>query len=216
MDSILASPWVSSIFFKMALTLVLGFVFGYERQKSRKPIGFGTFIFVSVGACSLAIIAQRLTGQNTVPLLAAIVTGIGFLGAGALIKTGEKIHGFTSAALIWLFAIFGLSIGGGEIVLGLTIYVIIWIVSLVDNILQNKGMGAYKKQLRVTVQLDDRDTPSYVSTLRELDCRLVSIVSDRESQTKTYVYDISLSGENIIELTDTIGSIPTVIRIELE
>jgi len=216
MEPYITSPWFFSIFFKMALTLVLGFIFGYERQKSRKPIGFGTFIFVSVGACSLAIIAHRLTGQNTVPLLAAIVTGIGFLGAGALIKTGEKIHGFTSAALIWLFAIFGLSIGVGEVLLGLTIYVIIWMVSLVDNILQNKGMGAYKKRLRITATFDDRDIPSYVNNLRELDCRLVSIVSDRGSQTRIYVYDISLSGEAIIELTETIGAIPAVIRIELE
>lgn len=201
---------------RLGLTMVLAFLFGYERQRSRKPIGFGTFIFVSVGACSLALIARALPGQNTVPLLAAIVTGIGFLGAGALIRTGEKIHGFTSAALIWLFAIFGLAIGVGEVTLGIAIYLIIWLVSLVDQLLQNRSIGAYKKQLSVTVTTPLPANTLHGELLNGFDCRLSGIRSEREPARHTFVYDIAVSGENVTDLVSKLLGCPEVVRVDLE
>ena|SRR5659263_171028 len=96
------------ILLRLTLTFALSLIFGYERQRSHKPIGFGTFIFVSVGSCGLAITATILS-ENPLPLLGSVVTGIGFLGAGALIKTNEKTFGFTTAASVWLFAIFGIT-----------------------------------------------------------------------------------------------------------
>ncbi len=201
---------------RLGLTMIPAFLFGYERQRSRKPIGFGTFIFVSVGACSLALIAKALPGQNTVPLLAAIVTGIGFLGAGALIKTGEKIHGFTSAALIWLFAIFGLAIGVGEIILGMTIYLIIWLVSLVDQLLQNRSIGAYKKQLSVTVTTPLPTNASHNELLARYDCRLVGIRSEREPTRHTFVYDIAVSAEDATGLVGSLLESVDVVRVDLE
>ncbi len=201
---------------RMGLTMVLAFLFGFERQRSRKPIGFGTFIFVSVGACSLALIARALPGQNTVPLLAAIVTGIGFLGAGALIKSGEKIHGFTSAALIWLFAIFGLAIGIGELALGVAIYLVIWVVSLVDQLLQNRSIGAYKKQLSVTITTPSPKDATHSKWLTEYDCRLVAIRSEREPSRHTFVYDIAVSAEDTSHIVSHLLDCPDVICVELE
>jgi putative Mg2+ transporter-C (MgtC) family protein len=113
---------ISVILLRLFFTFALSCVFGVERQKSHKPIGFGAFIFVSVGACALAITATIIEPENPLPLLGAIVTGIGFLGAGALIKTSDKTFGFTTAASIWLFAIFGIINGVGEYFLGFSIY----------------------------------------------------------------------------------------------
>ena len=85
------------IFLRLSITFFLSLVFGLERQYSHKPIGFGTFTFVAAGSSSLAIVAVALGFEHSIPLLSAIVTGIGFLGAGALIKTSDKIFGLTSA-----------------------------------------------------------------------------------------------------------------------
>jgi len=207
---------LTGILLKEGLTLALGFLFGYVRQKLRKPIGFGTFIFVSVGACSLSIIALRLPVANTVPLLAAIVTGIGFLGAGALIKSGEKIHGFTSAALIWLFAIFGLTIGVGEVWVGITIYVIVWVVSLVDDLFQRRGLGAYTKQLRVVAESPLPDESIHSGPLEGHECRLTAVSSDRTASLHTFTYDIVLSGEASIQLVAQLLSQNGVQHVDVE
>ena len=132
-----------------AITFVLSFLFGIERQYSHKPIGFGTYTFVATGACSLAIIAVSLGLEHSIPLLSAIVTGIGFLGAGALIKTNDKIFGLTSAASIWAFAIFGLTIGIGEYTIGIILYLLIWLVVISDRLLEKYGIGSYQKKISI-------------------------------------------------------------------
>ena len=138
------------IILRLIITFIMAAIFGLERQRSHKPIGFGTFIFVSVGSCALAMIAMTVDSTNPLTLLGAIVTGIGFLGAGALIRTTDKIFGFTTAASIWLFAILGLIIGLGQYRIGLNLYVIIWMVVLCDNILAKKGIGSYQQKIVVS------------------------------------------------------------------
>ena len=122
-----------------------------------KPIGFGTYIFVATGACGLSLVSILIPTENPLPLLGAIVTGIGFLGAGALIKTADRVVGFTSAASIWIFAIFGLIAGLGHYLLSLVIYGVVWAVMAIEKYLEIKSIGAYQKKLTLT-------TTSLVST----------------------------------------------------
>ena len=134
---------------RFILTFALSLTFGIARQRAHKPIGFGAFTFVAVGACALSVTAIILEPENPLPLLGAIMTGVGFLGAGALIKTSDKIFGFTSAASIWLFAVFGLVIGAGQYVLGLIIYCTVWAVILVDRRLEERGIGSYQRRITI-------------------------------------------------------------------
>ena len=134
---------------RFIVTFVLSFLFGIERQYSHKPIGFGTYTFVAIGSTSLAVIASSLGLEHSIPLLSAIVTGIGFLGAGALIKTNDKIFGLTSAASIWAFAIFGLTICIGEYVIGIMLYVLVWVVAISDRLLERYGIGSYQKKVTI-------------------------------------------------------------------
>ncbi len=137
------------IIFKLLLTFVFSFIFGIERQKSHKQVGFGTFIFVSIGSCALSIIALNFSVDSPLPLLGAIITGIGFLGAGALIRNRDKIFGFTTAAAIWVFAIFGVSIGVGEYFVGIILYSFIWIAVFFDKHMEKKGTGSYRTRLTI-------------------------------------------------------------------
>ncbi len=135
---------------RIGIVSFLSLLFGLIRQRLHKPIGFGTFILVAVGASVLAIIAQHLNADDPLGLVGATVTGIGFIGAGALIRNADKTSGFTSASTIWLFAIFGVAIGLGEMVLGLIAYGISIIVIIIDMYLVSKGIGAYQKKLTIT------------------------------------------------------------------
>jgi putative Mg2+ transporter-C (MgtC) family protein len=132
---------------RIIITALLAFFFGYARQKHHKPIGFGAFIFVSTGACGLAITGIMLSPENPLPILSAIVTGIGFLGAGALIKTNDKISGFTNASSVWIFAVFGLFIGVGEYIIAGIVYIMIWLVFFFDKYLEKRGIGSFQKKI---------------------------------------------------------------------
>src|SRR5437879_7978518 len=90
--------------FRLLLGFSLAFGIGLERQIRRKPVGFGTFIFVSTGAAALAILAIDLESDNPLTLLGGVITGIGFLGAGALIRANDRVLGFTTTGLGWAIA----------------------------------------------------------------------------------------------------------------
>jgi len=141
---------IEEMILRFSLVFLFSLVYGLQRQKSHKPIGFGTFTLVSIGACGLAIIAVEMGTNLTISLLGAIVTGIGFLGAGALIKGSDRVFGFTTATSIWLFAIFGLIIGLGYYTEGFIVYASVWLVVGVDKYLENRGIGTYKKKVIIT------------------------------------------------------------------
>ncbi len=140
------------IVLRFVIVFALSFIYGYQRQKNHKPVGFGTFILVALGACGLAITASEMNLDHSIALLSAIVTGIGFLGAGALVRGSDKIFGFTTAASIWIFAIFGMIIGLGNYKEGFIIYAAIWITILFDGYLENHAIGSYRK--RLTIECD--------------------------------------------------------------
>lgn len=144
---------VSTIIFRVLLTIVLAALFGLERQFKKKPVGFGTFILVATGSCIITLTAIQLSdGGNPLFVIGGIITGIGFLGAGALIRREEKkVFGFTTAAAIWGFAALGITIGAGLIFLGLIFYVAVVLIVIIDSYLENHGFGPYHKTLHLTL-----------------------------------------------------------------
>ncbi len=148
---------ILTILLRFVMVFIFSLIFGLERQRAHKPIGFGTFTFVSVGSCALGILASILAPETPIILVGSIVTGIGFLGAGALIKTSDKVFGFTSAASIWIFAILGAVIGVGEYLIGVFTYLLIWVVIFIDRRLKFKGVGSYQKKLIIVANKNVKD-----------------------------------------------------------
>lgn len=136
---------------RLLFVFALSFSVGLERQLHRKPVGFGTFIFVSMGAATLTILAVALEADNPLPLLGGVITGIGFLGAGALIRSNDRVFGFTTAALVWAMAALGVAAGAGLYLLVLVNYAVVWAVVLTDRFLESKGFGAHAKLVHVTI-----------------------------------------------------------------
>lgn len=102
--------------FRITASILLGGAIGLERERQDKPAGFRTIILICVGACVLTILSQ--TGGNGVGdptrIAAQIVTGIGFLGAGAIIHDRGSVVGMTTAASIWAVAAIGMAAGFGQ------------------------------------------------------------------------------------------------------
>lgn len=187
------------ILIRFALIFILSFVFGLQRQKSHKPIGFGTFIFVSVGSCALALTAENLVLPSSIAILSAIITSIGFLGAGALIKTTDKIFGFTTAASIWIFSILGLAIGIGEYLIGFIVYALIWIVVLIDNYLEHRGIGSYQKKIIISTKeiIDEKSIRELLHSTKQ---KLISMELNKEKETMIFTYLIECTGADLKEI----------------
>lgn len=100
---------------QLLLAVAAGFIVGLEREISHKPAGIKTIIFVTLCATLVMQIGVKLTAAvgsgDPSRLAAAAITGIGFLGAGVILRTGAHVEGITTAATIWLMTAVGLSIG---------------------------------------------------------------------------------------------------------
>jgi len=101
---------------RIILAIVFGGAIGLERQISGKAAGLRTNILICFGAAVFTIVSRRMaegTSDSVTRIAAQIVTGIGFLGAGAIIRDRAGVHGMTSAATIWLVASIGVACGAG-------------------------------------------------------------------------------------------------------
>ena len=107
------------ILIKLAAAVLVGGLIGAEREFRDKAAGFRTIIFIALGSTLFTVFSSLLAGQENDParIAANIVTGIGFLGAGAIMRDGGRVAGLTTAATIWLTAALGMGIGSGRILL---------------------------------------------------------------------------------------------------
>lgn len=101
---------------RLLLAAGLGAAIGIERELRQKPAGLRTNILIAVGAALFTTVSVQLAQMNGTPdrIAAQIVTGVGFLGAGAILHSGRSVHGMTTAATIWVNAAVGMAAGAGQ------------------------------------------------------------------------------------------------------
>lgn len=121
--------------FRIVLSAVLGAFIGYERQFKHKSAGMRTNILVCMGSCLIMVLSNLMyeqvegkTNADPARLAAQVVSGIGFLGAGAIIKEGVNVIGLTTAACIWVVSGVGLAVGAGYYVIAIFSSVIVYLV----------------------------------------------------------------------------------------
>ncbi len=107
---------------KLGLAVLLSGIIGFEREHSHRPAGFRTHILVAVGSALIMLtsvyIAEKYKGQMNVDITrmsGQVVSGIGFLGAGTILREGFSVKGLTTAASLWAVSCIGIAIGAGFI-----------------------------------------------------------------------------------------------------
>lgn len=150
----------------------LGSLIGLEREIHGQPAGLRTHMILAVGAAVAAIISisysQFLSNPNLPSdpgrIVAQVVSGVGFLGAGAIMKAGVTVKGLTTASSLWTTAIIGIACGSKYYELAcFTTIVVILILSLI-NYLENLLMTTYKTH---TVKVTLADRPGIVNEIKE-------------------------------------------------
>ena len=130
---------------RLLLSAALGAALGFEREWRQKYAGLRTNILIALGSTLFTVMSIDLSvsaGGDPTRLAAQIVTGIGFLGAGAIMRTGADVRGLTTAAMIWVNAAIGVAVGGGEyhlalIATGVTLVVLV-VLTPVENWIDRK------------------------------------------------------------------------------
>ena len=116
---------------RVSLAFVLGGIVGFERERVQRPAGLRTHMLVAAGsACFTVASVYGFSGEGTVRdparLAAQIITGIGFLGAGTIFRTGSTVRGLTTASSIWITASIGVVAGLGMLWLALYTTTLTW------------------------------------------------------------------------------------------
>lgn len=130
---------------RLGLAIAMGSAIGYDREQKNRPAGMRTHVLVCIGACVIAMIQQEIASQaiefakdnleiatvirsDQARLIAQVVSGVGFLGAGTIIVTHHSIRGLTTAASLWATAGLGLAVGMGYYQIALLSFVAVLLV----------------------------------------------------------------------------------------
>ncbi|OGF60011.1 MAG: hypothetical protein A2Y62_18515 [Candidatus Fischerbacteria bacterium RBG_13_37_8] len=123
---------------KVILAIIIGGLIGAEREYHDKAAGIRTMILICVGAVLFTVFSIKLGGQGEATRIAAnIVTGIGFIGAGVILREGGRVVGLTTAATIWLTASIGMGIGAGYFlfssIVATVMLVVLWLFLIIED-----------------------------------------------------------------------------------
>lgn len=188
--------------FRLVLSMVLGMVVGAERKRKGQIAGIRTFALISMGAClamllSIYVPQVYLGLKNGDPgrIAAQVITGIGFLGGGAMIHMKGAVKGLTTAAGIWMTAIIGMAVGIGMYVcsFGATLLILLTLITF-EHYEKRRKLGQESKVLSLTVDgiLDNID--SYKTVFSRNDVHLSTFYLE-------YNYDKNQTEINFVVLT---------------
>ncbi len=205
----------------LLLSVVLGGLIGLERELHGHPAGLRTHILVAVGATLLTLVSVNLVspdGARSDPgrIAAQIVVGIGFLGAGAIIREGASIRGLTTAASIWTTAAIGLAVGAGPLFGGLAVFVTLvvlftlFILHQFEDALSSKGLRMHR--LEIEMRDSDKVASSVLGHLMTYNVQVGSLKCEasHENRTRQVVLQVRLPkkfdrGRFLADLADQPG-----------
>jgi len=215
------------IVIRLAIASLLGMIVGFERERQNQPAGLRTHTILAIGSCLAMTISINLAMQFTplVPngdparLAAQVVSGIGFLGAGAILRYGTSVKGLTTATSLWTTAMVGLAIGAGHFFSGIATTVMLLFILVLLNVIEKKWIKGYET---ITVSVTAIDNPSLAEELvvlfKQLKKKVLSISLETDltanKLTATMVVK-TIADDPMNDLRDGLGQIKGVTHYRL-
>lgn len=222
------SEW--ELLLRLVLACVFGGIIGYERQSRRKSAGLRTNVLVCLGACLIMVLSQEIyqhvegkTNADPARLAAQVVSGIGFLGAGAIMKEGLTVTGLTTAACLWVVAGVGLAVGGGfysgAFITTALVFVTLGALSRLDNWVD------HEKRIGLTIHTLDKagQLMSISSCLEDLQLIIhgIKVKADEDevaAEARSLYIDLDVynrRGLKIMVIIEAIRQIDGVISVDI-
>jgi putative Mg2+ transporter-C (MgtC) family protein len=148
-----SNPDIIETTVRMLLAVVPAAVIGLERELSGNVAGLRTHILLALGACLFTLAGLSIAGPDAGRIAAQVVTGVGFIGAGAIIRDSLRVKGLTTAASLWVTAAIGVAAGvGAYIALGAAVVVALLILTIVPTL--QRRVLPHRRQQRIEVSLE--------------------------------------------------------------
>ena len=238
MDGLLKNSFVEAltvevVFFRLLLAVVFGGIVGYTRERYNKPAGFRTHILVCFGAAIISMVQDQLRlnilelARTNLQLSAVVktdlgrlgaqvVSGIGFLGAGSIMKEkGETVGGMTTAAGIWATGCAGLGIGWGFYNLAIPAIVFMLVIIVIFKKFEPKIVKK-TKLLKFEVKfLEDKNyAKGLLATYEVFNQKLIKITQiDKNQPENTVIFTVNMDEK--IDISDVIVSLSAIKAVEV-
>lgn len=207
---------------RLLVAALLGLAIGFEREIHGHPAGLRTHMLVALGSALFTVLSIHGFGGEVVGtvtpidptrIAAQIVSGIGFLGAGAILKDGIVIRGLTTAASLWATSAVGMAAGAGELVIGVVgcgvILVSLWPINAIADRLH--GSNLPETQMRIAMKgIDSLGRVSEILIRHKLD---IGQISTQRLAKDSYQADVAIRGRQsvvIAQAMEDIAAIPDV------
>ncbi len=214
----------ADIILRLVASTVLGALVGLEREIHGGAAGLRTHILVSLGATLIMITSVNIAGisGNLGPvdpsrIASNVVTGVGFLGAGAIIRYGTSIRGLTTAASIWAVAAIGLAVGAGMYTAATATTIIAVMVLVLSKLEERMALKHHGKKLCIILSPGSSTSTNDIDNIIQAYGGIIKRVSEKEredSREKILVMDLLLSRMYHKDLVVEISSLPGVSEVK--
>lgn len=198
------------------ISILIGLIIGWEREYRNKTAGLRTLMLVSVGSCIFTILSLKIGVDNPDRLAANIITGIGFLGAGAIFKDENKINGITTACTIWVTAALGMCIGSGHIFLAIisatVVFFVLWNLLALEKWIDNKHKIS---DYRITTIFDQNTLSKFETLFTQHHLKYVKITLSKTEDKIMVHWKLEGTNKQHLLLSQHLLSDTSIIKLEL-
>jgi putative Mg2+ transporter-C (MgtC) family protein len=178
---------------KLLISFILGAIIGAERQTRRQSAGIRTFSLICMGSTTAMLLSIWIPQSypdflNGDPgrIAAQILTGIGFLGAGAIIQSRGSILGLTTASTIWVVAIMGMAVGAGMYIPAVVLtFMSLFVLFALDRFEKRKSLTGQVKQLLIYFETDTPDIEQIMQTIQKQSVFIYDVSVERNYKQHT-------------------------------
>lgn len=213
---------------RLLLGVLLGGIIGFEREIHGRPAGFRTQLIVCVAAVLIMIISENYYYKlersdpsfqiDPARFAASALIGIGFLGAGVIIKSGSTVHGLTTAASIWIVSAIGIAIGGGFYIEAVITTLITVITLVILRKLEDRFRILVYKTVTVTTKITGDAEATLTGLLTGSGIHIQSIDYEKDADKNQLIYQFTISTREkgmIQELFLKIGELDFVKQVKI-
>jgi putative Mg2+ transporter-C (MgtC) family protein len=214
---------------RIAAGAVFGGVIGFERDRHKRPVGMRTHLIVSMAAATFMVISSQfiyyqhygkddLVAVDTSRIAASVVSAVGFLAGGAILRNGISLQGMTTAAGLWLVTAIGMCAGAGMFVEAAVVMIMGLVALTLLRRFEDKDDSMQHRRVTVVLGEQAKDLAAVVDGLAKLGARVAEIEYERrfEDDKKRIVatFDVAFAGTvAIAQLIEAIESAPDVRRV---
>jgi putative Mg2+ transporter-C (MgtC) family protein len=216
---------------RIAAGAVLGGVIGYERDRHGRPVGLRTHLLVAMAAATFMVVSSQFVylqgyGEHDLAevdgsrIAASVVSGIGFLAGGAILRTGATIQGLTTAAALWLVSAIGLCCGAGMYIEGVTVTLLGVFALTTLRRFEDKDDAIVKRRISLVLSDETSALSKATDALTAMGVKVSHIDYERRRDEKhriTVVLDARVPAAlSVPQLIERLEELPAVLRIHVQ